>query len=154
MLSSLNLFGVHTPDYTLTNLNRDRRLQVWPLRQIGNLYSKGITYSQNYLKYANIIFFQMVVTQGHHTHLAELWLSWQEFMGFNGRPGLNNDCDPTRVPLPASCPFEVCLWCGNQGQMNDLESVLSSSSWESEITGWSAQTRKHLHPRILNFSYF
>lgn len=38
-------------------------------------------------------------------------------------------------------------------EMNGLESVHSSSSKESETTGWSIQVRKHLHPRILNFPY-
>lgn len=48
------------PAYTLNNLNR--RLQVWPRRQMGDLRSKGITYCQDCFRY-QCCSFPIVVTR-------------------------------------------------------------------------------------------
>lgn len=59
---------------TSNSLSRGRSLKVWLLRQIGDLHSKGITYSQIY-KSASVGLFQIVVTQSHFVHRAEFFFS-------------------------------------------------------------------------------
>lgn len=91
--SSLNLIQVPAPGYTLNNLNRDRRLQIWSLGQMGNLHSKDI--ARFISQVCQGCSFTMVVTRGHLAHLAELRFP-QEENSVCGMPGLNIDGDPAR----------------------------------------------------------
>lgn len=59
------------PRLHFNSLNRVRRLQVCLLRQTGDLYTKYVTYCQNYFKHAAVLF-QIVVS--HLAHLAGLHL--------------------------------------------------------------------------------
>lgn len=66
ILKSLQVPG---PGYTLNNLNRYRRLQVWPLGQIGESRSKDIARLIN----ISVLFFSNLgVTQVHPAYLAQL----------------------------------------------------------------------------------
>lgn len=61
--SHLILFQVlATPGYNLSNLNRDRPQEAWPLRQMGIFHSKDTGYCQHSFKSSSIVFFQAVVT--------------------------------------------------------------------------------------------
>lgn len=57
ILSTLNLFQVLAPGYTLSNLNRDWRLSVWSHRQTGGLHSIDTTGCQNYFKHTSDVLF-------------------------------------------------------------------------------------------------
>lgn len=57
------------PGYTLNNLYRDRRLQVWPLRHMGDLHSRDIIAG---IILGTSVSFLIIVTQVHLPHLAEL----------------------------------------------------------------------------------
>lgn len=56
-LSTLNLFQVLAPGYTLSNLNRDWRLFIWLHRQMGDLYSVDTAACQNYFKHTSDVLF-------------------------------------------------------------------------------------------------
>lgn len=76
--SAVNLKSPSGPDPgdPWNNENRDRRLQFWPLRQLGDLHSKDITHCQNYvLSTSEFVLVRTVVAWGDFVHLPELWLS-------------------------------------------------------------------------------
>lgn len=72
-------------------------MQLWPLRQIGNLRRKGAARID--FKYASLVLLQIVVTQDHRVHLAALCLR-RRAPGLYGRPRLS-------MCVALHCPLEL-----------------------------------------------
>lgn len=128
-LSYLNLLD---PGDTWNNENRNRRLQFWPLRQLGDLHSKDITFCQNYVLSTSELFFFKRLLPG-------VILSTCQNYGFPDESSKNLMAvlDLTIVTTlywsapTSSCPLEISLWFG-KNLMAGCETELSPSSWESE----------------------
>lgn len=66
-LAGLNDILRSGPGY---NLNRGRRLHLWPLGEMGDLHSQD--WSELFLKYTSVVLVYTVVTQVHLAHLQNL----------------------------------------------------------------------------------
>lgn len=120
-----------------------RRLQIWPLRQIG-----GFTQQRYYLllevfKCTCIDLFWIIVTQGHLAHLAELHFYFPD----KSTGDLMGDLDLVMVVTlhwPRWVALRRCLWYWNQSLMagrlflvlpplSQEWSLMASHSWWGNI---------------------
>lgn len=127
----------HSPGVHFGHLNRDKKTQVWLLRQMEDLHSKDLTYCQNHISTRVLFIFKYLLP----------WVvlpTWQNYVFLDKSTGnLMTDLDLMMV---------VTLYRSSQPP-NKLSIRGMSLVWESGATGWSILMSKHLPPSILNFTY-